>query len=232
MRYRRVITGTFVDRPNRFIANVKIAGEDGSERVFRCHVKNTGRCKELLIQGATVILSEALPGKRATRFDVIAVYKGNRLINMDSQVLNGVLAEALPHLNLFNEISSLRAETTYGDSRFDFCVEHEGGKAYVEVKGVTLEKDGIVFFPDAPTERGIKHVRGLADCIDDGYGAYLIFVIQMSDIDYLSAEGSLHPEFWDAVEQAEAKGVKVLAYDCLVEEDSITLRRPVRIQLR
>lgn len=227
MRYEKTRKATFLRRPNRFIAVVSL---DGEEEI--CHVKNTGRCKELLVEGAEVILSEAVPGKRRTRYDVIAVYKGGRLINMDSQVLNGVFAEALPSLGLFRDMTLLRPEAAYGDSRFDFYVEHGGGRAYVEVKGVTLERDRVVFFPDAPTERGIRHVTELTKCIEEGYGAYLVFVIQMSDVDYLSAEGSLHTEFWTAVEEAVAKGVKVLAYDCFVEEDSIILRKPVRIQLR
>jgi len=227
VRYEKTRRATFLRRPNRFIAVVSL---DGEEEI--CHVKNTGRCKELLVEGATVILSEAASSKRKTRYDIIAVYKGERLINMDSQVLNGVFSESLPSLGLFNGISLLKGEATYGNSRFDFYVEHEGGKAYVEVKGVTLERDRVVFFPDAPTERGIKHVRELTECVEEGYGAYLVFVIQMSDVDHLSAEGSLHPEFWTAVEEAAVKGVKVLAYDCFVEEDGITLRRPVRIQLR
>ncbi|NLN72018.1 MAG: DNA/RNA nuclease SfsA [Thermoplasmatales archaeon] len=224
MRYDKTRRAVFLRRPNRFIAVVSL---DGREET--CHVKNTGRCRELLVEGATVILSEAAPGNRKTRFDLVAVYKEGRLINMDSQIVNGVLAEALPSLGLFDDIALLKSEAAYGRSRFDFYIEHRTGRAYIEVKGVTLERDGIVFFPDAPTERGVRHVRELADCIVEGYEAYLIFVIQMSGVRYLSAEGSLHPDFWSAVEEAEAAGVKVLAYDCSVEEDSITLRRPVSI---
>ena len=227
MRYDKIRQAVFLRRPNRFIAVVSL---DGREET--CHVKNTGRCRELLVEGAAVILSEVPPGNRKTRFDLIAVYKEGRLINMDSQIVNGVFAEALPALDVFSDISLVKGEAVYGSSRFDFYVEHGTGRAYVEVKGVTLERNGIVFFPDAPTERGIKHVRELANCTEEGYEAYLIFVIQMSGVRYLSAEGSLHPDFWNAVGEAAAKGVKVLAYDCSVEEDSITLRRPVCIQPR
>lgn len=232
MKYSKIIAGTFIDRPNRFIANVRIAGTGDSDPIVKAHVKNTGRCRELLIEGATVVLNEPASGNRATRYDVVAVYKGDRLINIDSQVLNGVFSEALPSIGLFEGISLLKGEATHGDSRFDFYLEHDGGRAYIEVKGVTLEKDGTVFFPDAPTERGIKHVRGLERCADEGYGAYLVFVIQMSDVVCLSVDGSLHPEFWDAVESAERKGVKVLAYGCEVSEDSIALGGPVPIRSR
>lgn len=226
MRYGRTLRAEFVDRPNRFIANVILNGE----RVT-CHVKNTGRCRELLIKGATVILQVSDNPQRKTKYDIIAVYKGGRLINIDSQVPNAVVEEGLPGIGLIPGLKTLRREVFHGDSRFDLYAEAEK-ECFIEVKGVTLERDGTVMFPDAPTERGVKHLKGLMRCIDEGYDAYLFLLIQTSDVDHFTPNYETHEEFGIVLEQAAEKGVHVVAYDCDVTEDSISLGKEVGIRFR
>ena len=226
MRYANVTEAVFLRRPNRFIAEVEINGK--TETV---HVKNTGRCRELLIPGARVWLTESKNPARKTKYDLIAVRKGDMLVNLDSQIPNSAAAEWIQKGGLFSDLTSLRREVKYGDSRFDLYLEHGGKRAFVEVKGVTLEQDGVARFPDAPTERGVKHVEELIRCLDDGYEAYLLFVIQMQGVRRFEPNWATHPEFGEALQKAHAAGVKLLAYDCDVSPDSIQLRNPVPIRL-
>lgn len=230
MNYKQVIEGTFLERPNRFIAYVNIEG-----RKETVHVKNTGRCKELLIAGSKVYLSVADNPNRKTKYDLIAVEKqreGNNplLINMDSQIVNDVAEEWLKGGNLFSENAVVRREVTYGKSRFDFYIEDMDRKVFLEVKGVTLEHDGVVSFPDAPTERGIKHIRELMKCMEEGYEAYILFVIQMKDVTSFHPNDSTHRAFGDALRQANNAGVKILAYDCKVTPKSIELDGQIVVQ--
>lgn len=225
MRYGKMVPGVFIKRPNRFIAHIEI---DGSEQI--CHVKNTGRCRELLPTGARVWCLDALSPTRKTRYDLIAVQKGERLINMDSQAPNAAVKEFLENGGL-GDISALRAEYKQGNSRFDFAFTKDGKQCFLEVKGVTLETDGICAFPDAPTERGAKHLRELTELAKMGYGAYVLFVIQMSDVKYLHPNDVTDPAFSAALREAAAAGVQVLAYDCSVAPDSMDLRLPVLVKL-
>ena len=225
MRYSDMVPGTFLERPNRFIAYVEI---DGKTEI--CHVKNTGRCRELLPRGAKVWCQRSENPNRKTKYDLIAVQKGERLINMDSQAPNAAAKEWLLAGGL-GEISDLRTETVQGDSCFDFYFVLEGRRCFLEVKGVTLENDGVCAFPDAPTERGAKHLKGLTRAAMDGYGAYVLFVIQMPDVKYLHPNDATDPVFGDALRQAAKNGVQILAMDCAVTEGSMDIRLPVLIKL-
>ena len=225
MKYANVVPGTFLCRPNRFIAHIEI---DGKEEI--CHVKNTGRCRELLPVGAQVFCEDAQAHSRKTRYDLIAVQKGPRLINMDSQAPNAAAKEWLLAGGL-GDIQNLRAESRHGDSRFDFSFTKDGLPCFLEVKGVTLETDGICAFPDAPTLRGTKHLRELAQLAQEGYGAYILFVIQMSNVSYLHPNDATDPAFAAALRKAAEAGVKLLAMDCAVTPDSMVLRKPVEIRL-
>ncbi len=226
MRYDNIHKGKFLSRPNRFIANVEI---DGKAEV--CHVKNTGRCKELLIEGCTVWLEHSDSESRKTAFDLVAVEKGDRLINMDSQAPNKAVGEWLRENRPFGEGFSVYPEKKYGNSRFDFYLESQDRKIFMEVKGCTLEKDGVVLFPDAPTLRGVKHIEELAHCLDEGYEAYIMILVQMSDVKYFTPNYDPHPEFGEALEKASRKGVKILCYDCNVTHDSMTVGKPVKVKL-
>ncbi len=231
MKYSNVIPATFISRPNRFIAHVAVNGE-----LCVAHVKNTGRCRELLVPGCTVYLSVSANPARKTKYDVIAVEKrreGNAplLINMDSQIANDVAEEWLRDGKLFSRDAVIRREVKWGNSRFDFYVEDGPRHAFVEVKGVTLEQGGVAMFPDAPTERGVKHVEELTACIREGYEAYLLFVIQMKEIDILYPNDAMHKAFGDALRTANAKGVNILAVDCNVTADSIVADQPVQVSL-
>ena len=225
MRYGKMVEGRFLARPNRFIAHIEI---DGNVEV--CHVKNTGRCKELLVPGCTVYCQRAGNPNRKTKFDLIAVQKGERLINMDSQAPNQAAGEWLASGGL-GEISELRAEVKQGDSRFDFSFVKDGKKCFLEVKGCTLEDDGVCAFPDAPTERGAKHIRGLTRLVQEGYGAYILFVIQMADVKYIRPHDETDPEFGRALREAAANGVQVIAMDCAVGVDRMEIRLPVLVKL-
>ena len=225
MRYDSMVPGTFLARPNRFIAHVEIGGR---EEV--CHVKNTGRCKELLPAGAKVWCQQFDNPNRKTKFDLITVQKGDRLINMDSQAPNRAAREWLENGGL-GEISQLKGEYTHGDSRFDFSFLKDGRRCFLEVKGVTLETDGVCAFPDAPTERGTKHLKGLLKISQEGYGAYVLFVIQMADVAYLHPNDATDPAFGKALREAAVAGVQVLAVDCAVTEDSMAIRNPVEVRL-
>ena len=223
MKYSNIVEGKFISRPNRFIAKVNI---DGAEHTV--HVKNTGRCKELLVPGCTVFLEKSDNPNRKTLYDLIAVIKGDRVINMDSQAPNAVfrrwIKKQLPN-------ATVKREITYKDSRFDCYIETETDKIFVEVKGVTLEENGYVRFPDAPTERGIKHINGLIDAVNNGYKAAVFFVIQMEDVISFSPNYDTQSRFGQALKNAEAAGVKILAYSCKVTPDSLEIDKPVPIIL-
>ena len=225
MKYESVVPARFLSRPNRFIARVEINGQ--AETV---HVKNTGRCRELFPAGAQVWCQQAANPNRKTRFDLITVQKGQRLINMDSQAPNAAAREWLLAGGL-GEISQLKAEVFHGDSRYDFAFQKDGKPCFLEVKGVTLENDGICAFPDAPTERGARHLRGLAEAVRDGFGGYVLFVIQMADVKYLHPNDATDPEFGKALREAKAAGVEVMAVDCDVTVDSMVIRRAVPVVL-
>ena len=225
MRYSNMTPGIFLSRPNRFIAHVEIDGQ-----VETVHVKNTGRCRELLPVGAEVWCQRAGNPARKTKFDLITVRKGNRLINMDSQAPNIATKEWLLSGGL-GTVENVRSETKHGDSRFDFSFTKDGTPCFLEVKGVTLENDGICAFPDAPTERGAKHLRGLQRCVEDGFGAYVLFVIQMSDVKHLHPNDATDPHFGAALREAAENGVKVLAMDCRVSEDEMVICDPVPVRL-
>lgn len=225
LKYERMIPGIFLARPNRFIAHVQIGGETQV-----VHVKNTGRCRELLQPGAAVWCQESSNPNRKTKYDLITVRKGTRLINMDSQAPNIAAGEWLRSGGL-GELENIKAEAFHGDSRFDFSFTKDGRPCFLEVKGVTLESDGVCAFPDAPTERGAKHLRGLTRLAQAGYGAYVLFVIQMADVKYLHPNDATDPNFGTALREAAENGVQVLAMDCAVTEDSMTLRLPVLVKL-
>ena len=226
MRYTNITAGKFLARPNRFIAHVEIAGR---EEIV--HVKNTGRCKELLLPGATVYVQHFPEGKRKTKYDLIAVEKQNLLINMDSQAPNKVVQEWLMEQEPFGKITYLKPECKHGDSRFDFYLETEAKKMFIEVKGVTLEEKGVVMFPDAPTERGVKHVQELCHCLEQGYEAAIVFVVQMSGMRYFTPNRRTHAAFAEALERAEACGVQLMALTCAVTPDSLIINGTLPIHL-
>ena len=225
MQYANMVPGVFLARPNRFIAKVVIEGREET-----VHVKNTGRCRELLPSGAQVWCQRAGSPNRKTQFDLITVQKGERLINMDSQAPNIAAGEWLRSGGL-GQVENLKAESFHGDSRFDFSFTLEGKPCLMEVKGVTLEEDGVCAFPDAPTERGAKHLRGLTEAVKEGYGAFVLFIIQMADVKYLRPHEQRDPAFTAALREAAENGVVVLALDCAVTEDSMTLRQRVPVKL-
>lgn len=227
MLYENIVKGTFLDRPNRFIAHVEIEGKKET-----CHVKNTGRCKELLLPGATVYLEQNDNPERKTKFSLITVQKGKRLINMDSQAPNKVVNEWLQNGNLFPDATLIRPETKYGNSRFDFYIEVNERKIFMEVKGVTLENDNVVKFPDAPTERGIKHINELFNAMENGYEAFVLFVIQMDQVKYFTPNVENHKAFGDALIKANECGVHILAYDCQVTVNSLNIDKQVQVILK
>ena len=225
MHYPNITAGTFLSRPNRFIAQVEIAGKEET-----CHVKNTGRCRELLVPGAAVYLTASDNPKRKTKYDLVAVEKGSRLINMDSQAPNKVVQEWLEQGGLPG-LTKIQPEFRYDQSRFDFYLEQGDRKSFLEVKGVTLEENGVVRFPDAPTERGVKHIRELERAVREGTEATLFFVIQMCGVDHFSPNDITHPAFGAALREAAAAGGHIRAYDCVVAPDSIAIHRPVPVIL-
>lgn len=253
MKYEKIVKGKFLSRPNRFVACVSVNGKEE-----KAHVKNTGRCEELLVPGAAIYLEdhEGRMGSRKLRYSLICVEKNkdreNIMVNVDSQAPNKVIKEALEMGRLIlpgmkNEERSskyergilpeyiydnIKPETVYGNSRLDFKITGANGKtAYAEVKGVTLENDGTALFPDAPTERGIKHVEELERAVKEGYGAYVIFVIQMKGVKLFKPNDKKHKAFGDALRHASKNGVKILAYECEVTNKEIRLGQPVKIQL-
>jgi len=226
MTYDRVAGAAFVDRPNRFVARVEIGG-----RLERCHVKNTGRCRELFLPGAAVYVQEAGAGPRKTRFDLIAAKKGERLVNVDSQAPNQVFLEWAQAGGFLPDISRIRPETRFLNSRFDFLIERGGREALVEVKGVTLEEDGVALFPDAPTQRGVKHLKELTEAVRRGFDAFAVFVVQMQGVSHFTPNAKTHPAFAEALREAARGGVNVLAVDCAVAPDSLRIRNPVEVRL-
>lgn len=226
MKYAKIEKASFISRPNRFVAYVNVDGEE-----IACHVKNTGRCRELLTQGAEVYLEESDNAERKYKYSLVTVKKGDRLVNMDSQAPNKVVGEWLRSGGLFSDITLLKAESTYKKSRFDFYCEHGEKKAFIEVKGVTLENEGVVSFPDAPTERGRKHLNELIECINDGYEAYVVFVVQMKDVLYFMPNEDHDPRFAEALRKAEKAGVNIIALDCTVSEDSVVIGDRVEVRL-
>ena len=237
MRYTQpIVKGSFIERPNRFIAKVLVNGVEET-----VHVKNTGRCRELLTPNATVYLEHWDTDKRKTKYDLIAVEKGERLINMDSQAPNKVAAEYLH--TLFPDLTLLKPEVKHGNSRFDFYMERpitsvgadsirpQTEKWFIEVKGVTLEEDGVVRFPDAPTERGVKHIEELIACLDEGYRAMILFIVKMKGVTHLEPNDRTHPAFGNALRRAAAAGVKIRAVDCIITPGSVTADCPLPVNL-
>ena len=227
MKYKNIVTGKFQSRPNRFIAMVDING-----KVETCHVKNTGRCKELLLPGAEVYLEKSGNPNRKTAYDLVGVKKGKVLINMDSQAPNQAVKEWLEKEVYFKNITYLKPECKYGNSRVDFYLETaKERKIFIEVKGVTLEEEGVARFPDAPTLRGIKHMKELEQAVQQGYEAYILFVIQMKGIKWFEPNDRTHSEFGETLRQVAKNGVGVLAYDCSITKESMELDMPVEVRL-
>ncbi len=224
MKYGKIVQGIFLNRPNRFIANVLI---DGREVV--CHVKNTGRCRELLREGVRVFLEESNKPERKTKYDLVAVYKGDVLYNIDSQAPNKVFGEYIT--KLFDNVTLVKPECKYKNSRFDFYVEYDNKKAFVEVKGVTLEKDDVMLFPDAPTQRGVKHLNELCECVGEGYEAYAVFVIQADAGKYFTPNSDTHPEFAEALKNAKDKGVNIVALTCRVYPDMLEIKGFLEVRI-
>lgn len=224
MKYSNIYKGKFLERPNRFIAICEI---NGKEEV--CHVKNTGRCRELLVKGSTVYLEKSPNPNRKTQYDLVCVQKNNRLINMDSQIPNYVVVEALN--KIFNDITFVKQEYKYGNSRFDIYVETKTEKIFVEVKGVTLENNGVVRFPDAPTERGIKHLKELQKAITEGYRACVVFLIQMDNVKYFEPNYDTHPEFAEELKKANENGVEIFVFDSVVTPVEIIMNKKVEIRI-
>ncbi len=227
MRYKNIHKAAFLSRPNRFIAQVLLEGQE-----VTVHVKNTGRCKELLVPGCTVYLEKSPNPERKTAYDLVAVEKGKRLINMDAQAPNKLFAEWAQAGHFRSGLTLLRPETTFEQSRFDFYWEAPDARGFVEVKGCTLEEDGWTYFPDAPTDRGVKHLHELVRAREQGYGAAVCFVIQMEDVDGFSPNDATHPAFGDALREAAAGGVEVLALECAVEPNGAWITKPVPVRLK
>ncbi|WP_278674807.1 DNA/RNA nuclease SfsA [Acidaminococcus fermentans] len=226
MHYPNITFGRFLSRPNRFIAQVEIGGREET-----CHVKNTGRCRELLVPGAIVYLTASDNPERKTKYDLVAVEKGSRLINMDSQAPNKVVQEWLEQGGLPG-LTRIQSEYRYDQSRFDFYLEQGSQKAFLEVKGVTLEDHGVVRFPDAPTARGAKHLHELIRASREGYGAYVFLVIQMENVDHFEPNWQTDPDFGQALLEAQEAGVQILAYDCQVAPASLSIGKKVPIQIK
>ena len=226
MIYDNIIPGEFISRPNRFIAIVKI---DNAEEI--CHVKNTGRCKELLQPGSTVFVQRAANTARKTKYDLISVYKNDILINMDSQAPNKVFGEWTKSSGYFGVPTLIKPECRYKNSRFDYYIEVGDRKIFVEVKGVTLEEDGIVLFPDAPTERGVKHLHELTDCVAEGYEAHVFFIAQLNQVKLFKPNRKTHPEFADALLNAARNGVNISCLSCQVTPETLTADKFIKVEL-
>lgn len=218
MFYKNIAAGKFISRPNRFIANVEI---DGKVQVV--HVKNTGRCRELLLPGSTVYCEKSKNPKRKTAYDLVAVEKGKLLINMDSQAPNTAFSEFIHDGSFKDGIEYIARERKYKNSRFDFYFKRKGKEYFAEVKGVTLEDEGVVLFPDAPTERGVKHLTELEDAVKNGYGGCVVFVVQLKEAKYFTPNRKTHPEFADKLKEVQKSGVEIFAYTCNVTPNSISL---------
>lgn len=231
MRYGKILTGTFIDRPNRFIATVEITDPDtGKNVVSRCHVKNTGRCREILLPGTEVYLQKGDNPARTTPYDLIAAKKRDFIINIDSQAPNKVALESIE--KILGPCDTVKPEYTLGESRFDFYAEQGDTKVLMEVKGVTKESDHKVCFPDAPTERGLKHVRELTRLVEEGYRCVVCFIVQMERADSFTPDYPIHEEFGEALEEASEAGVEVLAFSCHTAPDTLELGDPVPVVFR
>lgn len=226
MKYKNIRKAEFVIRKNRFIAEIKLDGN-----VYSCHVKNTGRLKELLVPGAEVFVEETDNAERKTRYSLIAVKKQNEIVNIDSQAPNKVFYEWVREGGFCENVTFIKPEKTYGNSRFDCYIEAEERKIFVEVKGVTLESDGTALFPDAPTERGVKHLRELCECVKEGYEAYIVFVVQMKGVHTFSPNTQTHKEFGEALAECEKNGVNILCVDCVVTPDSLRISKKIDVKL-
>ncbi len=226
MKYTKLYEGIFIKRPNRFLAHVIL---DGKEEVI--HVKNTGRLGELLIPGAKVLVEPANSPNRKTKFSLICVEKDGRWVNIDSQVVNTIAAEWISQGHLFDDVYFVKREQKYGNSRFDLYVETEKDKWFIEVKGVTLEMNGAAMFPDAPTERGVKHVEELIKCRRDGYKTGILFVIQRKGISYFKPHEERHPEFAQALRDAKLNDVCIMAVDCVVDREGIRIDQRIPVEL-
>lgn len=232
MIYKNIKQGIFHERTNRFVAMIEIDG-----KIEKCHVKNTGRCKEILIPGVTVYVQDQDNPNRKTKYDLISVKKENRIINIDSQVPNKVVYDWVVEGNFIEDLTHIQREKTYGNSRFDIYLETANKKIltekkiFIEVKGVTLEENNVAMFPDAPTIRGVKHINELIKASREGYEAYIIFLIQMEGIIKFKPNDQTHPEFGEALRNGKSKGLNILAYDCRVQPDRIKMRNPVPIDL-
>lgn len=226
MKYENIIKARFISRPNRFIAEVEI---DGNIEI--AHVKNTGRCKELLTEGTTVYVQKSDNPARKTKYDLITVVKNGMLINMDSQAPNKVFGEWVSQGNFAADVDLIKPECKYGNSRFDFYIEAGGRKIFAEIKGVTLEEEGIVMFPDAPTERGVKHIKELCECVKNGYEGYIFFIIQMEQCKYFTPNKATHIEFAEALKKASECGVNIKAMNCNVTKDELIILKEVEIKL-
>ena len=226
MKYENMCDGKFIKRLNRFTAVVDINGREET-----VHVKNTGRLKELLIPGSTVYLSESDISSRKTKYDLVSVEKDGQIVNIDSQAPNKVFGEYLKSGGLFNDIKLIKPETFFGSSRFDFYIETEGEKIFAEVKGVTLKNGKVAMFPDAPTERGVKHINELCLARKNGYGAMIIFVVQMKGVTVFKPNRITHRAFADALIRARNEGVAVKAFDCIVTENELKIDKEIKILL-
>ena len=225
MTYKNIIKAVFIDRPNRFIARCEI-----NEQVETVHVKNTGRCKELLIPGTTVFLEKFNAQTRKTNYDLISVIKGNRIINIDSQAPNKIFLEWAKSGKYLPDILLIKPEYRFLNSRFDFYIETPFKKIFIEIKGATLENNGVVMFPDAPTQRGLKHISELIEVKKKGYEAYIIFVIQMENAKYFMPNYITHKAFADKLKECDDNGVNVAAFDTIVTEKSIVLNNEVEVR--
>lgn len=229
MRYQKIVEGRFIKRINRFIAEVEIQGV-----IEKVHVKNTGRCKELFIEGQKVYLEPSSNPDRKTKFSLISIYKGPLLVNIDSQVPNKVIYDAILNKEIegFDDLVTLKREVTYEQSRFDLYFKRDNGKeGFIEIKGVTLEEDGIARFPDAPTTRGTKHVNELTKAVTEGYDSYVIFLIQLKPIKYFTPNSITDPDFSDALKSAHENGVTILAYDALISKTGIEIGKSIPVKL-
>lgn len=227
MKYKNIRKAEFVSRKNRFIAEIKLDGN-----IYSCHVKNTGRLKELLVPGAEVFVEETDNKERKTRYSLISVKKGKEVVNIDSQAPNKVFYEWVKNGGFCEGAVLIKPEKTFGNSRFDCYIETEKDKIFVEVKGVTLEKNGTALFPDAPTERGVKHLRELCECVREGYKAYIVFVVQMKGVHSFSPNIETHKEFADALAECKEKGVNILCVDCDVTPDTLRISNKIEVKLQ
>lgn len=226
MKYDNIRKAVFVSRKNRFVAQIKIDGKD-----VLCHVKNTGRLKELLVGGAEIYVQEHNDSARKTKFSLIAVKKGRENVNIDSQAPNKVFYEWVKNGGFCDNVTLIKPETAFGNSRFDCYIEAGDRKIFVEVKGVTLEKDGVAMFPDAPTERGLKHLRELCECVKDGYEAYIVFVVQMKGVHTFTPNAETHKEFAKMLSECDEKGVKIVCVDCDVTPETLRISQKIQVKL-